>query len=641
MQMILMRQNWWATGCLGLILLTRPTLGDEPLGPGTISGRVVDAEGKGVAGALVLVRHEVAVPDRKILTEDIRADADGRFRSPPLVPVPAVTGLTVEAAGFAVCDDPVAEIAIFAGRDTDVGAIRLDRGRVFTGRVVDADGSPRDGVSAHIGVIRHYRGHTISHVGTDQNVATDADGRFRSPPLPVGMLSLVIEVPERRRAYVPTRAIRPGPGEENVGEIRLEHDVPITATVRDEAGRPVAGATIGGTVGVNERTDADGRFTIRGYGPDPQLAVTIRHPEYVGLSGRIVGDGSGLRFTTAASTGADPSPPRAADPPARDLAFTLKRAGMIEGLALDAETGKPVPLTRVRLARVDRTPGSEPELRGLVARSELLGEGRFQIPFPAPGEYHLDLLAGGYHDAGAFVPPIAELGTVGGIVVRMRQVDGAAPEPVAQAVSGVVTRDGRPVPVGWATLRFQEKISNAPNAAVFHGRTVPNHLYIRADAPIRDGAYTVSVPQPGDAYTLVVAEPGRIPTTVGPFALRAGEAKALDVVCTTGGRVSGKVSGVPAEWRGAAWVVAFTAAGLRAEAHVNADGSFTLPPLPPGEYGLKAGHDAYQDAETYPGFLARNHPESYQIIADPWKRAVRVTVVAGRDVDGVEVTWPE
>ena len=575
------------------------------------------------------------------MVEDILSDGDGRFRSPPLAPIPTVTGLTVDAEGFALCDDPVAEIAIFAGRDTNVGAIRLDRGRVFNGRVVDADGSPRDEVSASVGVIRHYRGHTINHVGTDTRVATDVAGRFRSPPLPVGMLSLVIEVPERRRVHVPSRVIRPGPGEEDLGEIRLEPDAPLTATVRDEAGNPVAGATIGGTVGVNERTDADGRFTIRGYGPDPQLSVSIRHPAYVAVSGRIVGDGRGLRFTTAASAGADPGRPVVAEAPARDLAFTLKRAGMIEGLALDAETDKPVQLTRVTLARVDREPGGEPELRGLGTRAELPGAGRFQIPFPAPGEYHLDLYAGGYHDTGAFVPPIAAVGTVGGIVVRLRAIGGAAPEPVAQTVSGVVTRDGRPVPVGWATLRFQEKVSNAPNAAVFHGRTVPNYLYIRAYAPIRDGTYALEVPQSGDAYTLVVAEPGRVPMTVGPFALRAGEAKALDVVCTTGGRVSGRVAGVPAEWRGAAWVVAFTAAGLRAEAHIEADGTFTFPPLPPGVYGLKAGHDAYEDAETYPGLLARNQPESYQVIADPWKRAVRVTVAAGRDVDGVEVAWPD
>ena len=168
-----------------------------------------------------------------------------------------------------------------------------------------------------------------------------------------------------------------------------------------------------------------------------------------------------------------------------------------------------------------------------------------------------------------------------------------------------------------------------------------------ATAPIVDGSYALNVPPRvngptlGDERYLVMDEPGQPLTQVGPISLRADEAKTLDIACTAGGQVRGRVAGVPADWRGFAFVAAFNATGIRAEARVAPDGSFTLPPLPPGEYGLKAGHDAYQDAEVYPGFLAQEHPESYQIIADPWKRAVRVTVAARQEVGGVVVAWPE
>jgi hypothetical protein len=88
------------------------------------------------------------------------------------------------------------------------------------------------------------------------------------------------------------------------------------------------------------------------------------------------------------------------------------------------------------------------------------------------------------------------------------------------------------------------------------------------------------------------------------------------------------------------WVVAFSKTAVREEARVAPDGTFALPPLPPGEYGLKAGHDAYEDAEVYPGLLVRDHPEAAKEPADPWKQARVVTVKAGQETSGVEVEFP-
>jgi hypothetical protein len=117
----------------------------------------------------------------------------------------------------------------------------------------------------------------------------------------------------------------------------------------------------------------------------------------------------------------------------------------------------------------------------------------------------------------------------------------------------------------------------------------------------------------------------------------------LDIAGTQGGRIRGQVKGVPVGWDGSVWVVAFSRTAIREEVRVAEDGTFALPPLPPGEYGLKAGHDAYDDAEVYPGdarLVMRDHPEVSKETADPWKRAKVVTVKAGQETAGVEVEFP-
>ena len=69
---------------------------------------------------------------------------------------------------------------------------------------------------------------------------------------------------------------------------------------------------------------------------------------------------------------------------------------------------------------------------------------------------------------------------------------------------------------------------------------------------------------------------------------------------------------MPPGWEGHVWVVAFSQTAVREEVRIARDGTFTLPPLPPGEYGLKAGHDAFEYPEVYPGGLMREHPEAFK-----------------------------
>jgi hypothetical protein len=193
---------------------------------------------------------------------------------------------------------------------------------------------------------------------------------------------------------------------------------------------------------------------------------------------------------------------------------------------------------------------------------------------------------------------------------------------------------------GWVGLWAMRRPRNTVNSPVLRGRTVVGDAIPYANAAIHDGSYHLEVPFQSESWYVVVQELGHPLTQVGPVSIALKEQKSLPITCTQGGRIRGRVTGIPAGWEGHARVLAFSKTAVQAEVRVDPNGQFTLPSLPPGEYGLKAGHDAYDDAEYYPGKLAREHPESFNEMADPWKRAKFVTVRPGRDSVIVEVEFP-
>jgi hypothetical protein len=213
-----------------------------------------------------------------------------------------------------------------------------------------------------------------------------------------------------------------------------------------------------------------------------------------------------------------------------------------------------------------------------------------------------------------------------------------------------VTRHGRPVRQGWAALWGVPRMLNVPNAFVLRGRTTTPDAVVYTEMPLVDGSYVLSIPDPAKNWYLAIEEPGQAPTVVGPFPLKGDERKTLDVACAEGGSLRGRVKRAPREFAGQLWVVAFTKFGYRTEARVQPDGRFHLRDLPPGEYGLKVGHDAYRDTDTdvpfpkKPGTWSPEEAEAYNKAeaapADPWKRAKVVQVEAGKECDGEELELP-
>jgi uncharacterized GH25 family protein len=155
----------------------------------TLTGMVIDPNGKPVAGAQIWMdTYDSKAAVKKRLVEG-RSDGDGTFRLGPVEPFYRHRfDLVVVVDGFACLAIPGGTLSIYPGRDCDLGILNLDRGRIFTGRVLDVDGQPCTNATVELVACRFFMGHTFVPIGPDPTVATDADGRFRSPPLPVGRL---------------------------------------------------------------------------------------------------------------------------------------------------------------------------------------------------------------------------------------------------------------------------------------------------------------------------------------------------------------------------------------------------------------------------------------------------------------------
>ncbi|WP_406698008.1 carboxypeptidase-like regulatory domain-containing protein [Singulisphaera sp. Ch08] len=605
-----------------------------PSSMGTLSGKVVDPDGKPVAGARIWVdTHDRKKDSIKKLVE-ARTDAEGRFRLGPIEPVYRLhlaSPPRIETDGFVGPRITSGTLTIFPDRDLDLGTIQVDRGRIFTGQVLDVDGKPRPGAEVTVGSMCHSQGHASGGSLASARLTTDAEGRFHTPPLPVGHLILGVGFPDRQSTNRSGRGIPPG-GAEDLGTIRLEPDVPVVIVAKDEDGRPISGVEISHPLAT---TDAEGKATLRGFGANFQFQLQARKAGYTFIKWGVRKTEQGIYWHEVGRKGPESGP-------FNELLVILKRAGWIEGQAVDADTGEPVRLERVVVCNFERKPSGEVVLRGCRSDFEQTEPGRFRASFPGPNEYHLTFSAAGYHDAEAYTPRVTELTTIGGIVARMKKkTEGSAPQVAKQTITGMVTRNGKSVRSGWAALWALRRSANAPNSPVMRQRTAVSEPVVYASSPIRDGSFQLDVPFQSEAWYVVAEEPGYPLTQVGPIPVALNQKKLLDITCTEGARISGRVTGVPPGWEGHLWIVAFSKTAVREETRAARDGTFSLPPLPPGEYGLKVGHDAYDDAEVYPGSLVRDHPESFKETADPWKRAKRVRIEAGRDVTGVEVEMPQ
>ena len=183
-------------------------------------------------------------------------------------------------------------------------------------------------------------------------------------------------------------------------------------------------------------------------------------------------------------------------------------------------------------------------------------------------------------------------------------------------------------------LRELERI----NSAVDRGRVTTRGGYEFAWSKVApDGTFAIDGLKPGPWY-FAFEEPGSASTMIGPVDLKQGNAGKVDIAVVPGATIEGKVEHVPYGMAGAIWVVAYDAGVVQREVRVAPDGSFRLTGLPPGRYGLKAGHDGYEDPHSLMKMWHDDFAKYREFLfapAEPWLGAVVVEPKTGETVRGV------
>jgi hypothetical protein len=288
---------------------------------GAITGLVVDWKGRPVAEATVWGVYW----EQKL--EPTRTGADGRFRLGGLEPDKPFT-VCAEAPDLA--RERRGDIRIFPGKDRDIGRLALLPGTRMRGRVADAQGKPIAGAGIKLDVYRHPLGYTILSQGTEWSFQAGADGRFATPPLPAGDGHFSLSAPGKVRTFVDKKA-EPGTLVVDLGDITLPDEMPVAGIVTDTEGKPAPGVEVIADDDWQNSvtTDKDGRFVVHGVGKDLKQLIVRSNDYFV-------------------------PKPFDAGPGRADLKLTVIKAYGIHGTAVDAETGRPVPIDTVRLCMVVR-----------------------------------------------------------------------------------------------------------------------------------------------------------------------------------------------------------------------------------------------------------------------------------------------
>jgi protocatechuate 3,4-dioxygenase beta subunit len=225
-----------------------------------LHGRVWNPESRPVAGARVVVEHieargvtmlDVAYTNAKRVVAETKTDAEGEFR------VRLERGRRYE---LVVSADGLGTETV---RDRNAGEyvdVRLQPGAKLVGRATRAsDGSPVEGAK--------LRGWRLDDMATVLLGATDADGAFAFDSLTPGKITLALSPPvEKDPAW---REIDLKPGAVERADFVVESGMTIKGRVTDAAtGAAIQDAEVGESWVFNHavRTDADGRYALRGFG---------------------------------------------------------------------------------------------------------------------------------------------------------------------------------------------------------------------------------------------------------------------------------------------------------------------------------------------------------------------------------------
>jgi protocatechuate 3,4-dioxygenase beta subunit len=391
-----------------------------------LSGRVVDEDGRPVAGAKLSVSPGEQDPFSFVMRRlagdpgaRIASRADGTFSATRLAPGENQR-LTVYHPDYE--KGVLGGIALSPGGTRTGAVVTLRRGIVVTGTVKDDEGKPVAGAEVGVSasrVVRSSRGGmrmSVSFGGISEitPARSGADGRFEVRGVPPGDWALTAKSPGRATEVVDplrlSRDARPDPV-----EIVLAPGASLSGIVRRRTGEGAEGYLVIAREGGKPPT---------GIGPDTMPT---------GPDGAFFLDG--LKRDTAydlqlfGGAGFGPGPTKkGVIAPASDLEWVVEGLGRIEGIALDGKTGEPLTSFEVS-CEVDRAGFGQMRMgRGMRRRGAGgVGEpvvveapdGRFAIEEVPAGKWQVVVTAKGYQPGRAAGVVVEEATTTDGVDVRV------------------------------------------------------------------------------------------------------------------------------------------------------------------------------------------------------------------------------
>ena len=475
----------------------------------------------------------------------------------------------------------------------------------ISGRIVGLTGQPING--AVVG----YTGDS----GKVLTTATGPDGRFKLGPIaPTAKprRGVCVDADGLAREFVPAPPVLPG-STSDLGDIALVGGRRYVGKVTDEKGKALPGVRV-----LCELVRRSNRYTVYSLGPDVE-SLTNADGNYdlpplpIGMhSLRYEKDGWATFYNHFK---VEPGPL------AEAMAVRMDPELLVRGRIVD-EAGKPI-----KGATID------PFGRKLKTDAD----GRYQIH--------------GIGEQARFVMFDVEAddfvrGTVGAaaqdaeVVLKradLKKIPVPEVKPPQPRLEGSATRAGKPMPTGWAVLYRVAPFARATACSTMRNRPVIWEQMVYAEAEIRDGVFAFQSTTDANDWFVALHEPNRAPSIHGP--LKLSREKPTPFTATEPGRLTGKVPDRPEKLEGYLWVVAFSKNGHRAEARVGSNGTFSFLNLPPGEYGLKVGHDLFVDED-----VTAEEPQApawkIQPPADPWKRARIIAVAPGKITTVDDLTLP-
>lgn len=558
-----------------------------------LSGRVVDAGGRGIAGARLQATaagdSETARRDAWRTGGETFSDADGDFALGGLV-AGVTYRLQTSRQGYAAA---TTRHQIARQPDAEDAVITLKPGFLAVGQVVDEAEQPLAGATVELLPPPPGDYAAMHRLRDDQPVlgaTTGADGRFALRD--VGMGSYRMEV--RRSGFAPTfvpgvevtqesmTAVAPGHPTESggaeapaidLGVVVMVPGVEITGRVIDADDRPLAEVAVAampshnpmmftGPRGRNAQqrvvTGDDGRFRFADLRPQESVVVTAEKQGYSGLQ----------------LSGVTP-------PIGEDLKLVLQRAAIVRGRVVD-DSGAPVPGLRILATAPDQT-GMMPVGR-ILGQTQSGREGEFEIEGLPAGSLRLQAAGEAWQPT---TSPALEL-TPGEVYEDLvLQVTRGL------VLSGIVHRsDGRPV-VG-AELRAE---SLQPDIRTFMGVSAVS------DA---QGRFTLAGLEPG-GVTIVAHHP-RLGQARKTLQISDAGPTRLEIELGGGGELSGQV--ITPDGRPASDAVV-RLGPVDAMAHVSmrelrtgSDGGFRLENVADGTWQLTAEHADHGTARGEPTEVA-------------------------------------